>query len=103
MAILWYKEKLLNRIQIERLQKHKYATDNDSVMDPIMQIWWNKVVTFVPMWLAPNLITFSGLAVNLFTAFLLIFCCPSAKEEVPGWIPLSVCIGMFVYQTLDAI
>jgi len=103
MAILWYKEKLLNRIQIERLQKHKYATDNDSVLDPIMQIWWNKVVTFVPMWLAPNLITFSGLAVNLFTAFLLIFSCPSAKEEVPGWIPLSVCIGMFVYQTLDAI
>jgi len=103
MTILWYKERLLSNSQIMKLQKHKYATDSDSIVDPYMQPWWNFVVSLMPMWLAPNLITISGLAVNLLAAFMLIFSCPTATEEVPGWIPLSVCLGMFIYQTLDAI
>lgn len=103
MTILWYKERLLTNSQIMKLQKHKYATDSDSILDPYMQRWWNFVVSFMPMWLAPNLITISGLAINLLAAFVLIFSCPTATEEVPGWIPLGVCLGMFIYQTLDAI
>jgi len=100
---LWYSKRLLTDRQISGLKKHKYATDNDSVLDPYMQPWWNWVVTFMPMWLAPNLITLSGLAVNLFFAFLLIMNCPNATENIPGWIPMMVAVGMFIYQTLDAI
>jgi len=100
---LWYSKRLLTDRQISGLKKHKYATDNDSVLDPYMQPWWNWVVTFMPMWLAPNLITLSGLAVNLFFAFLLIMNCPNATENIPGWIPVMVAVGMFIYQTLDAI
>jgi len=100
---LHYNKRLLTDRQISGLKKHKYATDNDSVLDPFLQPWWNMVVELMPMWLAPNLITISGLAVNLFFAFLLIFNCPNAREEVSWWIPVGVAMGMFIYQTLDAI
>jgi len=100
---LWYNKRLLTDKQILGLKRHQYATDNDSVLDPYLQPWWQWVVSLMPMWLAPNLITMSGLAVNLFFAFLLIYNSPNAKEEMSGWIPTLVAVGMFIYQTLDAI
>ena len=61
------------------------------------------MVTFAPMWLAPNLITITGLAINLMFTLLLILKCPTATEEVPGWIPFTTALALFSYQTLDAI
>lgn len=101
--MLWYNKPILNSYQIKQLQKHQYASDNNSILDPYFQPWWNYVVTFVPMWVAPNLITITGLAINMIAALLLIYHCPSAREEVSGWIPLALAITMFLYQTLDAI
>ena len=43
---------------------------------------WNFVVGLMPMWIAPNLITIIGLAVNVFTSLLLLYYCPTATEEV---------------------
>ena len=34
------------------------------------------------MWVAPNLITITGLVINMVAALLLIYHCPSAREEV---------------------
>jgi len=101
--MLWYNKPILNSYQIKQLQKHQYASDNNSILDPYFQPWWNYVVTLVPMWVAPNLITITGLAINMIAALLLIYHCPSAREEVSGWIPLALAITMFLYQTLDAI
>ena len=43
---------------------------------------WNFVVGLMPMWLAPNLITMLGLAVNVLTSLVHLYFCPTAKEEV---------------------
>jgi hypothetical protein len=43
---------------------------------------WNKVVTFVPLWVAPNLITIVGLLINIVTSLLYVYHAPQAKEEV---------------------
>jgi len=43
---------------------------------------WNKVVTFVPMWVAPNLITIVGLLINIVTSVNYVYHAPQAKEEV---------------------
>merc|ERR1711894_2752 len=101
--MLWYNRPILNSYQVKQLQKHQYASDNNSILDPYFQPWWNYVVTFVPIWVAPNLITITGLVISMVAALLLIYHCPSAREEVSGWIPLALAITMFVYQTLDAI
>ena len=34
------------------------------------------------MWLAPNLITIIGLAINVLTSLIHLYFCPTAKEEV---------------------
>ena len=36
----------------------------------------------MPMWLAPNLITIIGLAINVFTSLVHLYFCPTATEEV---------------------
>ena len=36
----------------------------------------------MPMWIAPNLITITGLALNVFTSFIFLYYCPTATEEV---------------------
>ena len=101
--MLWYNRRILNDKQIQELKKHQYSCVNKSILDPIFQIWWNYAVTLVPMWVAPNLITIIGLVLNLIATLILIYLCPSAKEDVSGLIPLMVAMTIFIYQTLDAI
>lgn len=86
----------LEPIQLERLKEHKYKSQGTSLFEvsdqvhridrqsfcislsrthflsilnaqPVMQVFWKWLVTKVPMWLAPNLITFIGLVINILT------------------------------------
>ena len=62
-----------------------------------------RFVTLVPMWIAPNLITMAGLMVNIITSLVLVMYCPTATEMAPWWTTFSCALGLFIYQTLDAI
>lgn len=59
----------------------------------------------VPLWIAPNLITIIGLLVNISTALVLMYYDPDAKgtHMPPRWTYLLCALGIFVYQSLDAI
>ncbi len=58
---------LLTRAQLERLRDHKYSTQGTSLSEVFMQPFWKWLVTMVPLWVAPNLLTFVGLIINLLT------------------------------------
>ena len=60
-------------------------------------------MTLVPLWVAPNLITMAGLTVNIVTSLVLVTYCPTATEVAPWWTTASCALGLFIYQTLDAI
>ena len=62
-----------------------------------------RFVTLVPLWMAPNLITMAGLIVNILTSLVLVLYCPTATEVAPWWTTFSCALGLFIYQTLDAI
>lgn len=78
--------------------------------------FWNYLVQFYPLWLAPNLITLIGLVVNFITVLILSHYCYTATEEVglwfrqlwltlvkaPRWVYVQAALGLFIYQTLDA-
>ncbi|XP_059080122.1 choline/ethanolaminephosphotransferase 1-like [Tigriopus californicus] len=89
--------------QLKRLDGHKYNCTNESIMDAFMQKWWNTVIQWTPMWVAPNAITMIGLIVNILTSLILMYFCPTAKEPCPRWAALLCGFGLFIYQTLDAI
>ena len=56
-----------------------------------------------PLYIAPNLITIVGLFINIVTSLLLVHYSPYVDQEVPHWARLLTCVGLFVYQSMDAI
>jgi len=94
---------ILSETQIKRLKEHKYSSSCISILDPPMQKYWNWLVTLVPLWVAPNLITIVGLAINILTSVILMYYSPTATEQAPWWTTLMCALGLFIYQSLDAI
>jgi len=94
---------ILSDKELKRLKDHKYSSSCVSLLDPMMQKYWNWFVTLVPLWVAPNLITMAGLTVNIVTSLVLVTYCPTATEVAPWWTTASCALGLFIYQTLDAI
>lgn len=80
--MLLYREKLLSNSQLKRLQDHQYSCENIGLLDPYLQPFWNFLVSKTPVWLAPNLITVSGLVVNIITTLVLVWYSPDARTEV---------------------
>ncbi|XP_054015140.1 cholinephosphotransferase 1 isoform X2 [Hylaeus anthracinus] len=99
----FYKEKLLSPGQLKRLSEHKYSCTTNSLLDGLLQPWWNWLVSKVPLWLAPNLITVLGLVVNILTTLILVYYSPDARIEAPRWACFLCALGLFIYQSLDAI
>ncbi|XP_067128235.1 choline/ethanolaminephosphotransferase 1-like isoform X2 [Centruroides vittatus] len=93
---------ILSPSQLKRLTEHRYSSSGSTILDPLVQLFWNWLVTKLPIWLSPNLMTISGLFVNIFTSLLLIFYSPDAVQEAPRWTFVLCALGMFIYQTLDA-
>lgn len=94
---------VLSTTELKRLAEHKYSAQGTSFLEPLMQPFWRWVVELLPLWLAPNAITLAGLIVNAVTAFVLMLFSPDAKGEPPGWSFVLCALGLFIYQTLDAI
>ncbi|XP_021707782.1 cholinephosphotransferase 1 isoform X3 [Aedes aegypti] len=99
----FYKQKLLQPGQLKKLGDHKYSCSNVSLLDPFLQPWWCWLVSKVPLWLAPNLITIVGLVINILTTLILIYFSPNGREEPPRWASALCALGLFIYQSLDAI
>ncbi|XP_061076085.1 choline/ethanolaminephosphotransferase 1b isoform X1 [Conger conger] len=93
----------LSRHQLKRLEEHRYSSCGRSLLEPVMQCYWEWLVGRVPTWIAPNLITIVGLVTNIFTTLVLVYYCPTATEQAPLWAYLSCAVGLFIYQSLDAI
>ncbi|KAK2155793.1 hypothetical protein LSH36_231g03016 [Paralvinella palmiformis] len=89
--------------QLRRLTEHKYSAEGVSLVEPTMQHFWRWLVEQIPLWWAPNALTLVGLIVNVLTTLILVFYSPDAKQEMPV-LPLLLCaLGLFIYQSLDAI
>ncbi|XP_011051255.1 PREDICTED: cholinephosphotransferase 1 isoform X4 [Acromyrmex echinatior] len=99
----FYKDRLLSTGQLKRLSEHKYSCTSNSILDGFLQPWWDWLVSKVPLWLAPNLITVLGLIVNIVTTLILVYYSPDARTEAPRWACFLCALGLFIYQSLDAI
>lgn len=100
---MFFKNKILTPGQLKRLAEHKYSSESISILDRILQPWWNWLVGQVPIWVAPNLITMVGLFINIFTTLVLVWYSPDAQTEAPRWAYVLCALGLFAYQSLDAI
>ncbi|VDK88292.1 unnamed protein product [Litomosoides sigmodontis] len=89
--------------QMDRLREHKYSSVDTSWLDEYcMKRFWEYVVQFYPMWVAPNVITMSGFFINLITVLILASFSYDAKIAASSWAYFQAALGVFLYQTLDA-
>lgn len=72
----------LSPAQLKRLEEHKYSASGRSLFEPPCQIFWNWLIQQTPTWIAPNTLTIVGLLVNVISTVVLVYYCPTAKEEV---------------------
>lgn len=73
---------ILTPVQLIRLSDHKYCSSGRTLMDPIVQPFWNWIVKKLPLYLAPNLMTVTGLVINIIASVILICYSPDAIQEV---------------------
>lgn len=89
--------RVLSDSQLKRLVDHKYSTEGRSLIEPLFQPYWNWLVTKMPLWLAPNLMTISGLAVNVISSLVVVFYSPHATEPVClEGVDSDMCLGVWV-------
>lgn len=78
--------------QLQRLKEHKYSSEGRSILEFIFQPFWNWVVTLMPLWVAPNLITILGLIINVATSTLVVLHSPQADSHDVSFFYLIVYI-----------
>ncbi|CAH8640600.1 unnamed protein product [Heterobilharzia americana] len=89
---------------ISGLKTYKYScVDNSPFSTYIMHPFWDWLAQFYPVWLAPNLITFTGFLLTVAHYFLTCFYNPnfSATFSVPTWVWLVTAFLVFIAHTLD--
>ncbi|KAL1933154.1 hypothetical protein VTP01DRAFT_8832 [Rhizomucor pusillus] len=99
-----FENEFLSQEQLENLRFYKYAaTDKSLVSKYILQPYWSWAVTLLPTWIAPNLVTLSGLILMMLNVLIIICVVPDLlyTDETPRWIYFSFAAGLWLYSTLD--
>lgn len=88
---------------LKGLHLYKYGgVDKSLVSKYILGPYWNNLVKIFPLWVAPNAITLLGLLIVVANVITL-FYYSSELGECPNWVYTTFGIGLFMYQSLDAI
>ncbi|XP_012944001.1 ethanolaminephosphotransferase 1 [Aplysia californica] len=103
----------LSKEVLSGFDKYKYsAVDTSPVSNYICHPFWNWAVQFVPLWVAPNLLTFTGFMMLLVNFAVMTYYDPhffAASRDypeyapVPNWVWLVGAINNFLSHTLDGI
>ncbi len=98
-----YLSRYLNEKDIENLKNYKYTPGKYTYLDEKMNAFWLWAVELLPTDMAPNLVTVYALLSGCIPAFAFVFYDPSLLLEYPAIMYIFAAIGIFMYQTLDAI
>lgn len=89
-----------NRLSALRLYKYA-AVDKSPLSYYILTPYWNYATTLFPLWVAPNLITLTGLGFILMNIATIEYYMPDLVGPAPSWVYYSLAAGLFLYQTFD--
>ena len=93
----------LTKQNLQNIQSYKYETNGATYLDGIWDPWWNFVVNCTPKWVAPNLITISGLIVPILAFVYMLYYDCTLGGELPASVLFLSGFAVFWYMTLDAI
>lgn len=95
----------LRHNQLPALKEYKYsAVDRSLTSKYILKPFYNNfVIKLFPMSMAPNLITLTGFSFVVLNVLTLLWYNPTLDKDCPAWVYFSWAVGLFLYQTFDAV
>ena len=87
------------------LKEYKYSSVDRSLTSKyiLKPFYSNFVIHCFPMTMAPNLITLTGFGFVVFNFLTLLWYNPTLDQDCPSWVYFSWALGLFLYQTFDAV
>ncbi|KAF2839167.1 Choline/ethanolaminephosphotransferase [Patellaria atrata CBS 101060] len=91
--------------KLPKLKEYKYSGVDHSLVSRyvLKPFYTNIVIKCFPMWMAPNLITTIGFSFVVTNFLTLLWYTPTLDQDCPTWVYASWSIGLFLYQTFDAV
>ncbi|XP_054744792.1 ethanolaminephosphotransferase 1 isoform X1 [Anastrepha obliqua] len=100
--------KYLTEAHLKGFERYKYnSIDTGYISVYVMHPFWNWCVQFLPKWLAPNLITFTGFLLTVVNFILIAYYdwdfqgANNAEHTVPHWVWSVAAINILLYYNLD--
>ncbi|XP_039610419.1 ethanolaminephosphotransferase 1-like isoform X1 [Polypterus senegalus] len=100
----------VTRQQLAGFDQYKYnAVDTNPLSVYVMQNLWNRIVKAVPLWIAPNLLTFTGFLLILLNYFLLAYydwnytSSSLGSRHAPKWVWGLTGLTTFSAYALDSV
>ncbi|PNS17896.1 hypothetical protein CAC42_3855 [Sphaceloma murrayae] len=90
---------------LPKLKEYKYSSVDHSLVSKyvLKPFYTNFVIHLFPMSMAPNLITLTGFFFVIANVLTLLYYTPTLDQNCPSWVYMSWSIGLFLYQTFDAV
>lgn len=91
--------------ELPQLRNYKYSSIDRSLVSKyiLKPFYTNFVIKLFPMWMAPNLITLTGFLFVVGNVLTLLWYNPTLDQDCPSWVYYSWALGLFLYQTFDAV
>ncbi len=91
----------LTEAGVEMIANHKYKSGHYTFLDNLLQPFWNALTELLPMWLAPNMVTFIGAMHCGVSYFISWYHSPSFDKPVPDWVVFLSGYCSIAYYTFD--
>jgi ethanolaminephosphotransferase len=88
---------------LKQLDAYKYKPGKYTILDNMMNPYWEFCVSLVPMWVAPNVLTLIGWCLVIASYANMLRYDYTFKKELPSSAFFFAAICIFAYSTLDAI
>lgn len=95
----------IRHAQLKRLKEYQYSGVDHSLLSRyvLKPYWWSQVINLFPLSMAPNMITLTGFGFVVFNILTMLYYTPGLDQDCPRWVYASWGIGLFLYQTFDAV
>jgi hypothetical protein len=88
---------------LNELKNYKYKPGKYTIIDNLLNPYWEWIVTLLPEWLAPNLITFIGWVFVILSYVNILRYDYTFQQDIPNWCFLFAAACIWIYSTLDAV
>eukprot|EP00794_Sanderia_malayensis_P007195 gene7195-8001_t len=93
--------KLFTSEEIEQIRQHKYKSQGMSMLEAVVDPYWEKAVSKLPKWLSPNALTIVGLASVILPCFVLLVNCQQGNFENIPCASLFCSAGFLIWMNMD--